>query len=86
MIRLEDTTPGYYWIKIHKGNLNYIHYDNDKWIIVRISREISGKSVLSNIYFPKEDNYGKAKCSFKYFTEKVGNNYEGLIPIEEPKI
>lgn len=85
MIKLEDADPGYYWIKIHKGNLNYIHYDQSEWIIVRISREVSGNKILSNLHFPKEDNYGKTKCSFKYFNEKVGANYEGLIPIEEPK-
>jgi len=86
MTPLETAEPGYYWIKIHKGDLNYIHYMPNKWKIIRITREVSGKKILSNIHFPKEHNYGKTSCSFKYFIEKVGANYEGLIPIEEPKI
>jgi hypothetical protein len=85
---LDDAPPGYYWIKLYKGrqDLSSIYVLNDKWIIVRISREMSGNKILSNIYFPKEDNYGKSKCSIKYFKEKTGINHSDLIPIEEPKI
>ena len=85
MIKLEDADPGYYWIKIHNGELFNILYKSGVWMIVRISRTISGKSISNIIHFPKEHNYGKSYCSFKYFNEKVGANYEGLIPIEEPK-
>ena len=86
MIKLEDAQPGYYWIKIHKGDLNHINYISGRWKIIRITREISGKKILSNIHFPKEHNYGRTSCSFKYFNEKVGANYEGLVPIEEPNL
>lgn len=85
---LDDAPPGYYWIKLYQGrqDLHNIYILNDKWIIVRVSREIVGNRVLSNLHFPKEQNYGKSSCSIKYFKEKVGINHSELIPIEEPKI
>jgi len=85
MIKLEDAPPGYYWIKILKGELNNIYYSPNLWKIIRITREVSKNKVLSNIHFPKENNYGKSTCSFKYFIERVADNYEGLIPIEKPE-